>query len=243
MTAYPQRFPSEVPREIPDPPDFRGAVRSACFALPPRQRDCLRPAHRSRRASVGERRRSPRRVGRSGPGRAGFLHGRHAEVRHGRGGERRYPKPCTARELLARIRAILRRARTAASVDTPLSAVVSGSLAMWPGQRRAERRGKPLPLTSTEFSLLEVLLREAGRPVSKGELSERALGRPHAPRDRSIDVHLSSIRQEARYALGRAAAHPNDPSARLPASQGMTAGRRSSRMPFSRCCAGLSRSR
>ena len=67
---------------------------------------------------------------------------------------------------------------------------------MWPGQRRAERRGKPLPLTSTEFSLLEVLLREAGRPVSKGELSERALGRPHAPRDRSIDVHLSSIRQK-----------------------------------------------
>lgn len=105
-------------------------------------------------------------------------------------------KPCTARELLARVRAILRRTRTTGSICPPLEAVVSGSLAMWPEQRRAERRGKPLPLTSTEFSLLEVLLREAGRPVSKGELSERALGRPHAPRDRSVDVHLSSIRQK-----------------------------------------------
>jgi two-component system OmpR family response regulator len=105
-------------------------------------------------------------------------------------------KPCTARELLARIRAILRRTRTTPSIDAPFDAVVSGSLAMWPEQRRAERRGRPLPLTSTEFSLLEVLLRQVGRPVSKGELSERALGRPHAPRDRSIDVHLSSIRQK-----------------------------------------------
>jgi two-component system, OmpR family, response regulator len=105
-------------------------------------------------------------------------------------------KPCTARELLARIRAILRRTRSSASIHTPFNAVVSGSLAMWPEQRRAERRGKPLPLTSTEFSLLEVLLREVGRPVSKDELSERALGRPHAPRDRSVDVHLSSIRQK-----------------------------------------------
>jgi len=105
-------------------------------------------------------------------------------------------KSCTARELLARIRAILRRTRINPLLDTPLDAVVSGSLAMWPQQRRAERRGKPLSLTSTEFSLLEVLLRQVGRPVSKGELSERALGRPHAPRERSVDVHLSSVRQK-----------------------------------------------
>jgi DNA-binding response OmpR family regulator len=44
--------------------------------------------------------------------------------------------------------------------------------------------------------LLEVLLRHAGRPVSKQDLSARALGRPHTRHDRSIDVHLSSIRRK-----------------------------------------------
>ena len=67
---------------------------------------------------------------------------------------------------------------------------------MWPEQRRAEWAGEPLTLTSTEFSLLEVLLRHVGYPVSKNDLSERALSRPHARHDRSIDVHLSSIRRK-----------------------------------------------
>lgn len=67
---------------------------------------------------------------------------------------------------------------------------------MWPGQRHAEWAGKPLDLTSTEFNLLEVLAREAGRPVSKSVLSEQGLGRPLARFDRSIDVHLSSIRHK-----------------------------------------------
>jgi DNA-binding response OmpR family regulator len=67
---------------------------------------------------------------------------------------------------------------------------------MWPAQRRAEWLGQPLKLTSTEFNLLEVLLRHAGRPVSKNELSERALSRPLARHDRNIDVHVSSIRRK-----------------------------------------------
>ena len=73
---------------------------------------------------------------------------------------------------------------------------MSGALTMWPEQRRAEWAGAPLQLTSTEFSLLEVLLRHVGYPVSKADLSQRALGRPHARHDRSIDVHLSSIRRK-----------------------------------------------
>jgi DNA-binding response OmpR family regulator len=67
---------------------------------------------------------------------------------------------------------------------------------MWPEQRRAEWVGQPLVLTSTEFSVLELLLRHAGRPVSKGDLSEHALGRPLTRHDRSIDVHVSSVRRK-----------------------------------------------
>jgi two-component system, OmpR family, response regulator len=105
-------------------------------------------------------------------------------------------KPCTPRELVARIRAILRRTQTTAGVDPAAGLLVSGSLTLWPEQRRAEWAGEPLQLTSTEFSLLEVLLRHVGYPVSKNDLSEGALGRPHTRHDRSIDVHLSSIRRK-----------------------------------------------
>lgn len=106
------------------------------------------------------------------------------------------PKPCTPRELTARIRAILRRTEPAQREGESTPTVVSGALVMWPERRLAEWRGRPLELTSTEFNPLEVLARNAGHPVSKKELSEQALGRPLAPFDRSIDVHLSSIRRK-----------------------------------------------
>lgn len=104
------------------------------------------------------------------------------------------PKPCSPRELSARIRAILKRSSRQATVTS--SVIVSGFLTVWPAQRRAERAGKPLELTSTEFNLVEVLARNAGRPVSKAELSKEALGRTLTRFDRSIDVHMSSIRQK-----------------------------------------------
>ena len=106
------------------------------------------------------------------------------------------PKPCTPRELVARIRAILRRSQVAESAKGASPAIAVGALTMWPEQRRAEWLGSTLTLTSTEFNLLEVLARHAGRPVSKNELSEQALGRPLLRFDRSIDVHLSSIRRK-----------------------------------------------
>lgn len=106
------------------------------------------------------------------------------------------PKPCTPRELTARIRAILRRTQTSRLDDESPVPLAVGALTMWPELRRAEWAGKPLELTSTEFNLLEVLARNAGRPVSKSELSEQGLGRPLARFDRSIDVHLSSIRHK-----------------------------------------------
>jgi len=111
------------------------------------------------------------------------------------------PKPCTPRELTARIRAILRRtggvqAVPDASAEILPAALVVNALTMWPEQRRAEWAGKPVELTSTEFNLLEVLVRNAGKPVSKNELSEKGLGRSLSRFDRNIDVHLSSLRHK-----------------------------------------------
>ena len=79
--------------------------------------------------------------------------------------------------------------------ETP-AVIGAGPLKVFPCQRRAEWEGKPLDLTSTEFNLLETLARNAGRPVSKDALSEHALGRPLARFDRSIDVHVSSVRRK-----------------------------------------------
>ncbi len=115
------------------------------------------------------------------------------------------PKPCSPREILARLRAILRRTeaslqRTAVGGVQPEPAaplvLTVGALVMWPEQRRATWDGATLELTGSEYSLLEVLARHAGRTVSKNELSEQGLGRPLARYDRSIDVHLSSIRHK-----------------------------------------------
>ncbi|WP_028535269.1 response regulator transcription factor [Paludibacterium yongneupense] len=105
-------------------------------------------------------------------------------------------KPCTPRELAARIRAILRRTQGEVRVETASGPIKVGNLEMWPEQRRAVWEGKTLELTSTEFNLLEVLARHAGRTVSKNELSEQGLGRALTRYDRSIDVHLSSIRHK-----------------------------------------------
>ncbi len=106
------------------------------------------------------------------------------------------PKPVTARELVDRIRASLRRTQSVAEREDTDGVLACGNLMMWPTQRRAEWHGIPLQLTSTEFSLLEILLRHAGRPVSKMELSKRALGKPLMRDDRSIDVHLSRVRRK-----------------------------------------------
>jgi DNA-binding response OmpR family regulator len=101
-------------------------------------------------------------------------------------------KPCTPRELAARLRAILRRTQ-AVSSSGPLGA---GDLRMYPERRQVEWRGKSLALTSAEFNVLEVLLRHAGRVVTKKEIYEQALGRQIGRFDRSADVHVSSIRQK-----------------------------------------------
>ncbi len=104
------------------------------------------------------------------------------------------PKPCTPRELVARIRAILRRSGTVPESSSEMLA--SGDLRMWPGKRQAKLGGISLSLTGAEFSILESLLRHAGQPVSRETLYAEGLGRPVTRYDRCLDVHLSSIRHK-----------------------------------------------
>jgi len=103
------------------------------------------------------------------------------------------PKPFNPRELLARIRAILRRARPA---PAPREVLSVGDLELDTGARVVRRAGKPVELTSVEFSLLEVLLRGVGRIVSREELSRAVLGREFAPYDRTVDMHISKLRKK-----------------------------------------------
>ena len=107
-------------------------------------------------------------------------------------------KPCSPREVVARVRAILRRGARAPNVQEVggVGIVVAGPLTMWLQRREAEWVGPRLVLTSTEFDVLALLARKAGHPVSKQELSLQCLGRPLTRYDRSVDVHVSSIRQK-----------------------------------------------
>jgi two-component system OmpR family response regulator len=106
------------------------------------------------------------------------------------------PKPCSPRELAARLRAILRRLSPSTIEPVSDTALRVGALTLRSEQRTAYWNENLLSLTGAEFNLLEQLMRHAGRLVTKRELSERALGRPLARFDRSIDVHISSIRQK-----------------------------------------------
>ncbi len=103
-------------------------------------------------------------------------------------------KPFSARELVARIRALVRRARgSTGPKERPLRV---GSLMLDPGARRAELDGRELPLTSYEFEILRVLAERAGRVLSRELLMELAKGSAEESFDRSIDVHISRLRHK-----------------------------------------------
>ncbi|MBK4997854.1 response regulator transcription factor [Pseudomonas sp. S31] len=107
------------------------------------------------------------------------------------------PKPSSPGELVARLRAILRRVQPQVVLESLVpERISSGQLTLWPGRRQAQWGTTGLELTGTEFSLLEALARNAGQLVSKQDLSLNALGRPLTRYDRRIDVHVSSIRQK-----------------------------------------------
>ncbi|HEU4385017.1 MAG TPA: response regulator transcription factor [Anaeromyxobacteraceae bacterium] len=103
-------------------------------------------------------------------------------------------KPFSPRELLARIRAVVRRARGRAGPS--LKSVRVGRLALDPAARRATLAGKDLPLTGYEFSLLYALASRAGRVLSREQLIEMAGGSADETFDRSVDVHVSRLRHK-----------------------------------------------
>jgi len=106
------------------------------------------------------------------------------------------PKPFNPRELVARIRAILRRSRSGEKIQ-PIPAVLRvGDVELDPATRTVLQNGQPVDLTSVEFNLLQVLLREAGRVVTRERLVDEVLSRKFSPFDRSIDMHVSKVRKK-----------------------------------------------
>jgi DNA-binding response OmpR family regulator len=108
-------------------------------------------------------------------------------------------KPFDPRELVARIRAVLRRTREAASGTTRSDhdeVLKVGDIELSLGTRNVTCGGKPVELTSVEFNVLELLLRNAGNVVTREQIAEVALGRPLNSFDRSVDVHVSRLRKK-----------------------------------------------
>ncbi|HEX8873181.1 MAG TPA: response regulator transcription factor [Nitrosospira sp.] len=108
-------------------------------------------------------------------------------------------KPSSPRVLVARIRAILRRAEPKGESQNdgePPGRIALDDLVMHVGSRTVTCSNNPVAMTSTEFSVLSVLLREAGHIVTKADLSEQALGRKLSRYDRSLDMHVSNLRRK-----------------------------------------------
>lgn len=104
-------------------------------------------------------------------------------------------KPFNARELVARIHAILRRSQAGHQVDEPEMLEI-GLLMLETGLRRARVEGEIIPLTDAEYRVLELLVRNAGRVMSRSEITRRALGRKYLGLDRSVDTHVSNLRRK-----------------------------------------------
>lgn len=102
------------------------------------------------------------------------------------------PKPFSPQELIARMRAVLRRNRPVATNDL----FKIGDLEIHNVSRQVLQDGTPVSLTSAEFDILVLLARSAGKVLSRDEIAEAALGRPVAPLDRSIDNHISNLRKK-----------------------------------------------
>jgi two-component system response regulator CpxR len=101
-------------------------------------------------------------------------------------------KPFNARELVARMRAVLRR-----KSDSPVPELLTiADLEIDCRQRKVLRRGRDIALTGAEFDILVLLVRSAGRVLSRDEIAEAALGRPVGIFDRSIDNHVSNLRKK-----------------------------------------------
>ncbi|MDY0573735.1 response regulator [Pasteurella multocida] len=110
------------------------------------------------------------------------------------------PKPFNDRELVARIKAILRRTQPAATLNTEVkenrSEFVFCDITLYPGRQQAFHHDKDLELTGTEFALLQKLVLNPGQILSREPLSIEILGKQLTPFDRAIDMHMSNLRKK-----------------------------------------------
>lgn len=105
------------------------------------------------------------------------------------------PKPFEPAELVARIHAVLRRS-TGVRARERVPAIELGGVRIEPASRAVTCDGVPAELTGIEYSILELLMRAAGRAVTRDEICLRLYQREASPLDRAIDVHISHIRQK-----------------------------------------------
>jgi two-component system response regulator CpxR len=110
-------------------------------------------------------------------------------------------KPFNPRELVARIRAILRRTQPSDSLSGARENLMVGDIEMEIATRTVRRAGRPIELTVVEYDLLEKLLRSAGQIARREDLVKEVLGRELSPFDRSIDMHVSNLRKKLGHQL------------------------------------------
>jgi DNA-binding response OmpR family regulator len=111
-------------------------------------------------------------------------------------------KPFNPRELVARMRAILRRASSRSARGAPDELAV-GPITLNTGTRQVRVAEQLIPLTGAEFRVLELLMLSAGQVISRDSMTELALGRKLAAYDRSIDTHISNLRRKLNLETGR----------------------------------------
>ncbi|MEZ8285730.1 DNA-binding response regulator [Vibrio splendidus] len=106
------------------------------------------------------------------------------------------PKPFSDRELLARIRAILRRTQTNTAPKSASDTIQYQDIEVFPGKQEAYCNGQIIDLTTTEFALLSHLIQNPGQVITKEALSLDVLGKRLAAFDRAIDMHISNLRKK-----------------------------------------------
>lgn len=109
-------------------------------------------------------------------------------------------KPLRPQELLARVRAVLRR--TAGRPAAAESPITIGEIELNPQTREVWRAGTLVEMTSFEFDILDILMRKAGRVVSRDEVAAMLYHREATPYERSIDVHISHLRKKLETRAG-----------------------------------------
>jgi two-component system OmpR family response regulator len=111
-------------------------------------------------------------------------------------------KPFNPRELVARIRAILRRASNRLGRGNVPDELAVGPISLHTGTHLVHVAGRSVPLTGAEFRVLELLMRSAGQVISREAMTEQALGRKLVAYDRSIDTHISNLRRKLELEAG-----------------------------------------